>query len=74
MTPDSNIPAGQPSVQFQGRIAPEIQWKHVDGPLLHASNASLYWLRWRDRVALALGLMTVTELNALVVIGLRRQL
>lgn len=61
-------------VQFQGYIAAHVQWNHVDGPLLHATDASLYWLRWRDRIALALGLLTVNELNALVVCKLRRQL
>lgn len=61
-------------VSVQDPIEPDIQWNHVDGPLLHTSDASLYWLRWRDRVALALGLLTVNELNALVVSKLRRQL
>lgn len=65
---------GPTAVQFQGYIAPHIQWNHIDGPLLHVTDASLYWLRWRDRIALALGLLTVNELNALVVCKLRRQL
>ena len=62
------------AIYVEGRIEPEIRWSHIDGPLLFTSDASCYWLRWRDRIALALGLLTVAELDALVVQKFRRQL
>lgn len=31
---------------------PHINWKHIDGPLLHCSDGQLHWLTWRERFRL----------------------
>jgi hypothetical protein len=54
---DSNgvgIPAG---------LQPHINWKHIDGPLLHTSDAGLHWLTLWERMCLWLGLTDITTID-----------
>lgn len=32
-----------------GDAQPDIQWDHIDGPLLHSRFAQIEWLTWRER-------------------------
>jgi len=41
---------------------PEINWKHIDGPLLYTSDAGLHWLTWRERIQMFFGW---TDIHAL---------
>ena len=50
-------------VQVSPDDRPEIQWNHVDGPVLHTRLATLHWLTWKDRLLLALKKTTVEELE-----------
>jgi hypothetical protein len=34
---------------YQASARPDIQWNHIDGPLLHFRNGELHWLTWRER-------------------------
>ena len=40
-----------------------IQWKHIDGPLMHLRNGQLHWLTWRERLALWLGFTDETSIE-----------
>lgn len=42
---------------------PTVQWNHIDGPLMHRRDASLYWLRWRDRIMFRLGRWSLREIE-----------
>jgi hypothetical protein len=41
----------------------EINWKHVDGPLLYLSNGQLHWLTRWERIQLFFGRTDVHELD-----------
>lgn len=43
---------------------PEINWKHIDGPLLYCSDNSLHWLTYRERIQMALGWVDIHDLDA----------
>ena len=47
------------------RREPEIQWNHVDGPVLYMSNASCHWLTWRERWLLWRKKITVEDLDTI---------
>jgi hypothetical protein len=40
---------------FQLTNRPNIQWNHIDGPLLHFSDGQLHWLTWRERMMCMIG-------------------
>jgi hypothetical protein len=40
-----------------------INWKHIDGPLLHCTNGELHWLTWRERIRLFFGWTDIHELD-----------
>lgn len=44
---------------------PEIQWHHVDGPLVHWAGG-LHWLTLWERIQLRLGWTTVDEIGCKV--------
>lgn len=50
-------------IHLQSVGAPEIQWNHIDGPVLHLSTAGLVWLTFRDRFLLWTKLTSVDKLN-----------
>jgi hypothetical protein len=50
-------------VSFAGEIEPDIQWNHIDGPLLHLSTAGLVWITWWDRFLLSIGLVSIDHLD-----------
>lgn len=40
-----------------------VNWRHVDGPLLHCTSGTLHWLTWRERMRLFFGLTTIDEID-----------
>lgn len=36
-------------VEFRANAQPDIQWDHIDGPLLHSRFAQIKWLTWCER-------------------------
>ncbi len=42
---------------------PEIQWNHIDGPLLRCSDGHIHWLTLWERVQFHLGLTDLEKLN-----------
>ena len=54
---------GSAGVQWSGPIKPEVQWGHIDGPLLHCSDATLHWLTLWERLLLKLRLTTVEKID-----------
>lgn len=51
-------------VGFEVRAKPSIQWRHIDGPLLHFSDGQMHWLTWRERIRVCLGLDDEETLQA----------
>lgn len=43
---------------------PEIQWNHVDGPLLRCSDGTLHWLTMHERMMLRFGFTSIEDLNS----------
>lgn len=43
---------------------PQVQWNHVDGPLLICSDGTPHWLTFLERGLLFFGLTTVKKLDA----------
>jgi hypothetical protein len=41
----------------------EINWKHIDGPLLYMTNGQLHWLSYWERLQLFFGWTDVHELD-----------
>lgn len=54
---------GSYSMTYCELTPPEIQWNHIDGPLLHLCDGQLHWLTWMERIKLRLGLITVNDLD-----------
>jgi hypothetical protein len=51
-------------VGYQTNFQPaRINWKHIDGPLLHLSNGQLHWLTLREHAQLFFGWTDVHELD-----------
>lgn len=50
-------------VQLHGSIDPEINWNHIDGPLLHTSDGSLHWLTILERLLMWLDLLDIETLD-----------
>lgn len=50
-------------VGYPADAEPEIVWNHIDGPLLYCRNGALYWLTWRDRLRMWLGLDDIYSLE-----------
>ena len=46
-----------------GHRTPDVQWGHVDGPLMTLSTGRPHFLIWRERIALWLGLTTIERIN-----------
>lgn len=44
-------------------LVAEINWKHIDGPLLYTSDAGLHWLTYWERIKLLLGLTDVATID-----------
>lgn len=42
---------------------PEINWKHIDGPLLYCSDGQLHWLTWRERARLFFGTADIHDID-----------
>lgn len=40
-----------------------INWKHIDGPLMHLSNGQLHWLTYWERIQLLFGSIDIHELD-----------
>lgn len=40
-----------------------INWKHIDGPLMHLTNGQLHWLTYRERIQLFFGWIDIHELD-----------
>lgn len=38
-----------------GHVAPVLQRKHIDGPLVTFSDGQMHWLTWPERIQLMLG-------------------
>lgn len=54
--------SGQASVPYDALLAaPTVQWKHIDGPLLHWAG-HMHWLTLGERLWLWLGWTTVEAL------------
>ena len=34
---------------YRADSRPDIQWNHIDGPLLYTRNGQMFWLTWRER-------------------------
>lgn len=41
----------------------EINWKHIDGPLLYCSDGQLHWLTWGERIRLFIGLADIHDID-----------
>lgn len=50
-------------IYLQSVGAPEIQWNHIDGPVLHLSTAGLVWLTFWDRFLLWTKLTSIDRLD-----------
>lgn len=50
-------------IQYPKDSKPEIQWNHIDGPLLHCRDGSLHWLTLLERLWLKTGLVTIEQLD-----------
>lgn len=51
-------------VGYQQNFQPaEINWKHIDGPLLYLTNGHLHWLTIWERIQLRVGWTDVHELD-----------
>jgi hypothetical protein len=48
---------------YRDTARPDIQWNHIDGPLLHFRNGELHWLTWRERFRCWLGLDDAVSLE-----------
>lgn len=46
----------------QDRV-PEVNWHHIDGPLLYTSDAGLHWLTYWERVQLFFGWTTIGDID-----------
>jgi hypothetical protein len=52
---------------YYGYIAdarPDINWNHIDGPLLHFRNGEMHWLTLRERFRCWIGLDDALSLEA----------
>jgi hypothetical protein len=49
---------------YPGTARPNIQWNHVDGPLLHFRNGEIHWLTWRERFRCWMGWDDAESLEA----------
>lgn len=51
-------------VGYQQDFRPaEINWKHIDGPLMYLSNGQLHWLRRWERIQLFFGWVDIHDLD-----------
>lgn len=50
-------------VGYPADSEPEINWGHIDGPLLVCRNGALRWLTYRDRVRMWIGLDDIYSLE-----------
>lgn len=49
-------------IQIEER-APKIFWKHIDGPVLHLTDASVHWLTYKERFLLFFKLTSIQKLD-----------
>jgi hypothetical protein len=40
-----------------------INWKHIDGPLLHTTDGGLHWMTWRERIQFFCGWIDINDLD-----------
>lgn len=40
-----------------------INWKHIDGPLMHLTNGQLHWLTYLERIQLFFGWTDIHEID-----------
>lgn len=51
-------------IAIEGGFAePFINWKHVDGPMLHTSMSQPHFLTWGERISLKFGWTTMEEID-----------
>lgn len=56
--------SGDGWVGYQTNFRPaEINWKHVDGPLLYLTNGQLHWLTYWERIQLFFGWIDIHDLD-----------
>lgn len=41
----------------------EVNWRHIDGPLLHLTNGQIHWLTRWERIQLFFGWTDIHELD-----------
>lgn len=51
------------SIGYHKDARPEIQWNHIDGPLLHLRYGGLHWLTLWERFLLKIGKTDVYKLE-----------
>lgn len=50
-------------VGYPAGLQPHINWKHIDGPLLHTSDCGLHWLTLWERLLLFVRRVTILDLD-----------
>ena len=50
-------------VSYPENSKPEIQWNHIDGPLLHCRDGTLHWLGRVEVIWLYLGFTNINQLD-----------
>jgi hypothetical protein len=56
-----NADTGQ--VSYSADSVSEIQFNHIDGPVLHHKSGQMTWLSWWDRFQLHFGMITIADLE-----------
>ena len=51
------------SIQYEQPIKPEINFKHIDGPILTCSYGSIHFLDLIERIQLKIKMITLNDLN-----------
>jgi hypothetical protein len=51
-------------VGYRVDARPDIQWNHIDGPVVHFRNGEMHWLTWRERFRYWRGYETALTLEA----------
>jgi hypothetical protein len=50
-------------VSFPEDSKPDIQWNHIDGPMLNCTDGSIHWLTLLERLYMKIGILTIEELD-----------
>lgn len=50
-------------VSFPADSKPDIQWDHIDGPLLHCTDGTIHWLTLLERLYMKIGILSLEQLD-----------